>query len=54
MDATTAHAEAEEFAGIVNEDATVTAFEDGSYHVELSSDVMVFVSEDGDCEYLNA
>jgi len=52
MDRTTAHEIAEEFAGIINQDATITEYEDGSYKVELSSDVAVMVDSNGDCTYL--
>jgi hypothetical protein len=52
MDKTLAHELAEEFAGVENEDASVTRSEDGSFIVELTSDIRVYVSPDEVCEYI--
>lgn len=50
MDKTEAHELAEQHTGIQNDDAFVIEQSDGIFKVELSSDVVVYVNSDGDCE----
>jgi hypothetical protein len=50
MDKTQAHEAAEQYAGIENDDAEVIEQADGTFKVVLSSDVVVYVTIDGNCE----
>jgi len=49
MTKTEAHEIAEQFTNIQSDDATVIEMSDGSYIVDLSSDVTVSVNADGSC-----
>jgi hypothetical protein len=49
---TDAHELALEYASLdEGRDVLITPFEDGSFKVELTSDIAVLVSEEGSCKY---